>query len=31
MADPPSFEVYRSDMRTTPKAELRTDIYVPLV
>lgn len=30
LADSPSFEIYRSDMRTTPKDELRTDIYVPL-
>ena len=30
LADSPSFEIYRSDMRTTPKEQLRTDIYVPL-
>lgn len=30
VADSPSFEIYRSDMRTTPKEQLRTDIYVPL-
>ena len=30
LADSPSFEIYRSDMRTTPKEQLHTDIYVPL-
>jgi AraC family transcriptional regulator len=31
VADGPAFELYVSDMRTTPKEELRTDIYVPIV
>ena len=26
----PALEVYRSDMATTPKEELRTDLYMPL-
>ena len=26
----PALEVYRSDMATTPEAELRTDLYMPL-
>jgi AraC family transcriptional regulator len=26
----PAFEVYRNDMRTTPEAELRTDLYMPI-
>jgi AraC family transcriptional regulator len=26
----PSLEIYRSDMATTPRDELRTDLYVPL-
>jgi AraC family transcriptional regulator len=26
----PALEIYRSDMRTTPREELRTDLYVPL-
>jgi AraC family transcriptional regulator len=30
VAPGPAFEVYRSDMRTTPKEQLRTDLYVPI-
>jgi AraC family transcriptional regulator len=30
IADGPAIEIYRSDMRTTPKEELRTDLLVPL-
>ncbi len=30
VADSPSFEIYRSDMRRTPREQLRTDLYVPL-
>ena len=30
VADGPAIEIYRSDMRTTPKDELRTDLLVPL-
>ena len=30
VAPGPTFEVYRSDMRTTPKEQLRTDLYVPI-
>jgi AraC family transcriptional regulator len=30
VADGVSYEIYRSDMRTTPTEELRTDIYVPV-
>jgi AraC family transcriptional regulator len=26
----PGFEIYRNDMSTTPKAELRTDLYMPV-
>jgi AraC family transcriptional regulator len=30
LADGVSYEIYRSDMRTTPESELRTDIFVPI-
>lgn len=30
VADGPAIEIYRSDMRTTPKDELRTDLMVPV-
>lgn len=30
IADGPALEIYRTDMRTTPKAEWRTDILVPV-
>ena len=30
VAPGPALEIYRSDMRTTPREDLRTDIYVPL-
>lgn len=30
LADGVSYEIYRSDMRTTPESELRTDLYVPI-
>ena len=30
VADGPAIEIYRSDMRTTPKEQLRTDLLVPL-
>ncbi len=30
IADGPAIEIYRSDMRRTPKAELRTDLLVPV-
>ena len=26
----PSYEIYRNDPRTTPKAELRTELFLPL-
>jgi len=29
-ADGPALEIYRSDMRTTPKEQLRTDLLVPV-
>jgi DNA gyrase inhibitor GyrI len=28
LKDGPALEIYRSDMRTTPEAELRTDLLV---
>ncbi len=28
VADGPGLEIYRSDMRTTPREELRTDLLV---
>jgi AraC family transcriptional regulator len=30
LKDGPSLEIYRSDMRTTPKEQLRTDLLVPV-
>ena len=30
VADGPALEIYRSDMRTTPKEQLRTDLLVPV-
>ena len=30
IADGPALEIYRSDMRTTPKEKLRTDLLVPV-
>jgi AraC family transcriptional regulator len=30
VGDGPAFEIYVSDMRTTPKEQLRTDLYVPV-
>ncbi len=30
LADGPALEIYRSDMRTTPKEQLRTDLLVPV-
>ncbi len=30
MREGPGLEIYRNDMRTTPKEELRTDLYMPV-